>query len=90
MNEDDDEDKVTNPVPLVFFEDEEPPPAEYLDYDPATTRVISGPLGDKDYPGRRFQTRSQARRYWTTKAGKIIEDLSVPGRWIFRVKKEGH
>lgn len=76
------------PIPTV--DDEEPPEVvDYRDWSPETTRVVSGPLGPvTKFPGQRFRSRVEARRYWTERAGRIIEDLSIRGRWIFRIKRD--
>lgn len=90
--EEDEQEEPTNPwrEPVASVDDEEPPAfVEYRDYLPEHTKVVSGPVGPaKQYPGQRFASRAAARKYWETRAGRIIEDLSIPGRWIFRVKKE--
>lgn len=76
--------------PLPSIDDEEPPRGvDYRDWSPETTKVVSGPIGPlKQYPGQRFRSRHEARRFWIQKAGRIIEDLSIAGRWIFRVRKD--
>lgn len=70
------------------IDDESPPAVSYQDWSKEGTQVVSGPIGPvKNYPGTRFRSRREARKFWTAKAGRIIEDMSISGRWIFRVKK---
>jgi hypothetical protein len=64
------------------------PPLDYVDWDNTGTRVVSGPYGTAAFPGRRFPSRSAARAYWTQRAGKILQEWRVPGRYIFRVRRE--
>lgn len=79
----------TGPIPGIPTVDmEEPGEVPYLHYDPAKTKVVSGPLAGAQFPGRRFTTQREAKKYWHDRAGKIIEDLSVKGRWIFRVRRD--
>jgi hypothetical protein len=77
-------------VPTIDrIEDDNPGPVEYVHWDPATTKVVSGPVGPaKNYPGRRFPSKGAALRYWKDRAGRIIQDLSIAGRWIFRVRRD--
>lgn len=82
-------DEARAPRPGVpSIDDEKPGKVDYLDYDAAKTKVVSGPLGAKQFPGRRFASRRDARRYWLQRAGKIIEEHSVNGRYVFRVRKD--
>lgn len=55
----------------------------YPDWTPATSRVVSGEYG----PGNRFRTRTEARQYWSERT-RIIEEYRVPGKWIFRIRRE--
>lgn len=57
------------------------------DYDIANTFVISGPLGDTKFPGRRFACLDDAREYWSARTAIREEITVVPGRWIFRIDK---
>lgn len=84
-------DEVRAPLPQLPTVDDDSPPqqVDYRDWDPTTTKVVSGPIGPaKKYPGTRYASRAEAKRVWTQRAGRIIEDLSIPGRWIFRVRKD--
>jgi hypothetical protein len=77
------------PIPGIPTVDmDEPVEVPYLDYDPEKTKVVSGPLAGAQFPGRRFNNKREARKFWHDRAGKIIEDLSVKGRWIFRVRRD--
>lgn len=84
------EDQRSPPPGLPTIDHEEPPPrVDYRDWSPETTKVVSGPLGPvKQYPGRRFMSWRAARAYWLERAGRIIEDLSVHGRYIYRVRRD--
>jgi hypothetical protein len=81
---------VRTPVPRPpCIDDEEPGPVVYKDWSPETTKVVSGPIGpSKQYPGQRFMSRAAALGYWQRRAGRIIEDLSIPGRYIYRVRRD--
>lgn len=69
--------------------DEPPDEVAYLHYKPEETKVVSGPVGPvKKYPGTAWASRALAMAHWKQRAGRIIEDLSVPGRWIFRVRRD--
>lgn len=75
---------------LPTIDDEEPPAeVDYRDWRPEDTKVVSGPLGPaKNYPGRRFRNKAEARRYWLERAGRIHEDNSIQGRYAFRVRRD--
>lgn len=59
---------------------------EYQDWDPATSRMISGPLGAAKFPGRRFDSWQEARAYVTSKY-QVIKFGCVPGRWLARIRR---
>jgi hypothetical protein len=82
-----DERKSFPQVPTIDMD--EPGEVEYVHYRPEDTKVVSGPMGPvKQFPGRRFMSKRGAMAYWTERAGRIIQDLSVSGRWIFRVRRD--
>ncbi len=63
---------------------------EYPDWNEDTTRVVSGPIGPEHksrFRGTRFPSRSLARQYWGAKA-RIVDEHFIPGRFIFRIRKE--
>jgi hypothetical protein len=64
-----------------------PHPLNYPCWTEANSFVVSGPLGDKRYPGRRMTGRNEARRYVTAKYGGYFEEIHIPGRWAFRVRR---
>jgi hypothetical protein len=78
------------PLPRIPTVDQDDPgDVPYPDYVPSRTKVVSGPVGPaKKYPGTAFPSKRAAMAYWNQRAGRIIEDLSVPGRWIFRVRRD--
>lgn len=53
-----------------------------------TSRVVSGPCGDRRYrfPGRWFPTMAAARAHWTKRA-RVIEGYYLPARWILRIAR---
>lgn len=59
---------------------------EYLDYNPADTRVISGPIGKARYPGSRFKTWEEAQTHCQKKY-EVISFGTIPGRWLARIKR---
>ena len=83
----------TAPAPSLAREhstpvsDDDPLSREYRDWDDTTSRVVSGPLGEHRFPGTRFPDRSAARVHWRGRA-TIIEEYPIPGRWIFRIKRQ--
>lgn len=81
-------DGVTEVQPdLVPSGDQDIPVATYADWDPAQTVVITCRIGNDVYPGRRFETRDQARTQILAERGRIFEANYVPGRAFFRVPK---
>jgi hypothetical protein len=62
-------------------------PAAYRDWSRDTTVVVSGPIADAGFRGRWFPDRDSARAYWRARAGHIYEDINIPGRYVFRVKR---
>jgi hypothetical protein len=60
----------------------------YPDWHPDTSRAVSGPIGKATFPGRRFQSRKEARAYWLERAGRIVVEHKVRGRYIFRIPRE--
>lgn len=84
-------DLVRTPLAQLPSIDDEAPPlqVDYRDWSAAATKVVSGPIGPvKQYPGRRFISERLARAYWAARAGRIIEDLSISGRYIYRVRRD--
>lgn len=76
-------------IPTLDMEDAGEAQVPYLHYVPEETKVVSGPIGPaKKFPGTMFVSKAAARSYWLGRAGRVLEDLSVPGRWIFRVRKD--
>ncbi len=89
MKEPEDKREPLYGIPTVDYDDVEECYVPYLHYVPAETKVVSGPIGPvKNFPGTRWASKALARRYWEQRAGRIIEDLSIAGRWIFRVKRD--
>ncbi len=63
---------------------------EYRDWSPENTKVVSGPTGQNrtNRPGRHFWFKAHARAYWLERAGRIIEEYTLPGRYAFRVRRD--
>jgi hypothetical protein len=64
-------------------------PLVYTTWTDENSRVVSGPYGPAWYskfPGRRFPSRTLARRHWGVRA-RILEEHRVPGRYIFRIRE---
>lgn len=63
----------------------------YPDWDETTTRVISGPLGETKFPGRRFDNWLAAKRDVNARAEawgkKVYAFWTVPGRWFGRIAR---
>lgn len=63
------------------------PSWDHEEYVPPGTRVISGPLSDFNYPGRRFATWSSAKAYVLSHY-KLVRFGCFHNRWIARVQCE--
>lgn len=71
----------------------------YPNWDETNTRVVSGPYGGPDrhedggvvepvkkpFPGKWFATYQEAKAYWTRRAGRIVGEHLIRGRYIFRI-----
>lgn len=77
-------------VPTLDDSDtERPPEVDYRDWSPETSKVVSGPAGPAaQFPGRRFRNKREAKAHWLARAGRILEDLSMGQRYMFRVRKD--
>lgn len=64
-----------------------PPPVNYPAWTSENSFVVSGPLGNFNWRGRRFDTWDQARAWMNEKYGFIYEEIKLPGRWAGRVPK---
>lgn len=64
----------------------------YPDWTEATTRVVSGPIGQTKYPGRRAENwqaaRKYAREFAETHEVRLYKFWTIPGRWFARVGRE--
>lgn len=67
------------------YEEDRPPASDYQDWLPENTRVVSGPVGDFKFPGRRFGSYAEAKAYVLSRWGRIHQEHQVIGRYIFRV-----
>lgn len=63
------------------------PTERYPDWNDITTRVVSGPIGAATFRGQRFTTHWAAREHWIRRS-RIYQDHTLPGRWIFRVRRD--
>lgn len=64
-----------------------PAPVNYPNYRRETSFTLSGPIGNANYPGRRFESKEAARAWCIEKYGFIYEERHVPNRWIFVLPK---
>lgn len=64
-----------------------PPAVNYPAWSKENSFVVSGPLGDFNFPGRRFTTTVEAEKWMREKYGFIYETRHIPGRWIGVVPK---
>lgn len=72
-------------VPSV---DQKVPIATYRDWKHEDTRIITCAIANDVYPGRRFESRSDARATIERTYGVILEANYTPGRAFFRVFKK--
>ena len=76
-------------VEFAAFNIRVPPSREhpYPDWHSSTSVVVSGPLRGFNFPGREFNSRTEARQYWLERAGHIYEEHFISGRYVFRVRR---
>lgn len=83
------EDNYTAQVPTNSMNDSdvEQLAVDYLDYDPANTYVVSGPIPGSKFPGK-VRTRGEARVWAMARFGaRWVKEIVLPLRWAHRVRK---